>query len=107
MSGAGKPLGDLMYVWSEKFFTNKSLDLEEIKRWAISITGSRILVLTREQEIIDAKFATGFERVRVRGQVFCRDRIRLDSKSWKAHKLTNELISAFGTSQSLEIELNF
>lgn len=107
MSAGGKPLGDLLYVWSEKLFTNKSLNLEEIKRWAISVPDSKILVLTREQEAINAQYATGFERVRVRAQVFSRDRIRLNSKSWKAYKLSNELTSAFGTSLSLEIELKF
>lgn len=107
MSGAGKPLGDIMYVWSEKFFTSNSLDLEEIKRWAISVAGSRFLVLTREHETITAKFADGFERVRVRAHVFSRERTRLDSKSWKSLKLSDELSSAFGACLSLEIELKF
>ena len=105
MSGAGKTLGDLMYVWSEKLFTSKSLDLDEIKRWAISVSGSKILVLTREQEVINTTFAGGFERVRLRAQVFSHERSRLDSKSWKVHSLSPELIAIFGSNLSLEIEL--
>lgn len=104
MSASGRAWATLVLGAWEWMTTTEQLDRETVLRWALSVRGSRRLVITRRVNRDLAGYAV-IENIVVKASVFDDENMALTSKSWKTKTLASDLEAIFEGKVSFEMPL--